>query len=75
MIKAICSFNSFLRAYKDPETKKLKYIEAIKLMVADNRESLIVDYDDLAQETGEQNICYFLPEAPAPVSLVSYFFL
>ncbi|VDD90988.1 unnamed protein product [Enterobius vermicularis] len=60
-------FNSFLRAYKDPETKKLKYIEAIKLMVADNRESLIVDYDDLAQETGEQNICYFLPEAPAPV--------
>uniref|UniRef100_A0A158R5D7 DNA replication licensing factor MCM2 n=1 Tax=Syphacia muris TaxID=451379 RepID=A0A158R5D7_9BILA len=62
-------FKSFLRAYKDPETKKVKYIEAIKLMVADNRESFEIDYDDLAHETGEQNICYFLPEAPASVRI------
>ncbi|VDM38456.1 unnamed protein product [Toxocara canis] len=57
-------FKSFLRAYKDPVTRKVKYIEAIKQMVADNHESLEVDYNDLAHETGEQNICYFLPEAP-----------
>uniref|UniRef100_F1KUS0 DNA replication licensing factor MCM2 n=1 Tax=Ascaris suum TaxID=6253 RepID=F1KUS0_ASCSU len=60
-------FKSFLRAYKDPITRKVKYIDAIKQMVADNRESLEVDYNDLAHETGEQNICYFLPEAPSEI--------
>lgn len=34
-------------------------------MVADNRESLEVDYADLSGERGDQNIIYFLPEAPA----------
>lgn len=63
-------FKSFLRAYKDPITRKVKYIDAIKQMVADNRESLEVDYNDLAHETGEQNICYFLPEAPSEVSVL-----
>ncbi|VDK60791.1 unnamed protein product [Anisakis simplex] len=63
-------FKSFLRAYKDPASRKVKYIEAIKQMVADNRESLEVDYDDLAHETGEQNICYFLPEAPNEVCIL-----
>lgn len=37
-------------------------------MVAENRESIEVDYLDLADESGEQNICYFLPEAPEQVS-------
>uniref|UniRef100_A0A915PJC1 DNA replication licensing factor MCM2 n=1 Tax=Setaria digitata TaxID=48799 RepID=A0A915PJC1_9BILA len=60
-------FKSFVRGYKDPRTKKLKYLEAIKLMVAENRESLEIDYEDLASENGEQNICYFLPEAPLQV--------
>lgn len=60
-------FKNFLRVFKDPATKKLKYIEAIKEMAANNRESLEVDYDDLAHDTGEQNICYFLPEAPVQV--------
>ncbi|CAG9532155.1 unnamed protein product [Cercopithifilaria johnstoni] len=60
-------FKSFVRGYKDMMTKKLKYLEAIKLMVAENRESLEVDYEDLASENGEQNICYFLPEAPLQV--------
>lgn len=36
-------------------------------MVAENRESLEIDYEDLASENGEQNICYFLPEAPVQV--------
>ncbi|KAL3995080.1 MCM2/3/5 family protein [Acanthocheilonema viteae] len=60
-------FKSFVRGYKDAKTKKLKYLEAIKLMVAENRESLEIDYEDLASENGEQNICYFLPEAPIQV--------
>ncbi|VDK83922.1 unnamed protein product [Litomosoides sigmodontis] len=63
-------FKSFIRGYKDVETKKLKYLEAIKLMVAENRESLEIDYEDLASENGEQNICYFLPEAP--IQVLSY---
>lgn len=33
-------------------------------MASDNKESLEVDYQDLADEHGEQNIVYFLPEAP-----------
>uniref|UniRef100_A0A914V690 DNA replication licensing factor MCM2 n=1 Tax=Plectus sambesii TaxID=2011161 RepID=A0A914V690_9BILA len=60
-------FKNFLRAYRDPETKKSKYILRIKDMAAANGESLLVEYDDLAHETGEQNICYFLPEAPVEV--------
>ncbi len=39
----------------------------IKEMASYNGESLEVDYYDLAHETGEQNICYFLPEAPVQV--------
>ncbi|VDN36281.1 unnamed protein product [Gongylonema pulchrum] len=60
-------FKSFIRGFKDPKSKKLKYLEAVNSMVAENRESLEVDYDDLASESGEQNICYFLPEAPLQV--------
>ncbi|KAK6104413.1 MCM2/3/5 family protein [Brugia pahangi] len=63
-------FKSFVRGYKDAKTKKLKYLDAIKLMVAENRESLEIDYEDLASENGEQNICYFLPEAP--IQVLSY---
>uniref|UniRef100_A0A0R3S3G0 DNA replication licensing factor MCM2 n=1 Tax=Elaeophora elaphi TaxID=1147741 RepID=A0A0R3S3G0_9BILA len=64
-------FKSFVRGYRNPKTKKLKYLEAIKLMVAENRESLEIDYEDLASENGEQNICYFLPEAPS--RYITYF--
>ncbi|VDN02902.1 unnamed protein product [Thelazia callipaeda] len=60
-------FKSFLRGYKDPETNNLKYWEKIKLMVAENKESLEIDYADLASDRGEQNICYFMPEAPLEV--------
>ncbi|GMT08204.1 hypothetical protein PENTCL1PPCAC_30378, partial [Pristionchus entomophagus] len=60
-------FKNFLRAFKDLETKKTKYLNMIKNMVAENRESIEVDYLDLADESGEQNICYFLPEAPEQV--------
>ncbi|GMT24397.1 hypothetical protein PFISCL1PPCAC_15694, partial [Pristionchus fissidentatus] len=60
-------FKNFLRAFKDLETRKTKYLAIIKNMVADNKESIEVDYLDLADESGEQNICYFLPEAPEQV--------
>ncbi|KAF8370352.1 mcm-2 [Pristionchus pacificus] len=60
-------FKNFLRAFKDVETRKTKYLNIIKNMVAENRESIEVDYLDLADESGEQNICYFLPEAPEQV--------
>jgi DNA replication licensing factor MCM2 len=60
-------FRKFLRTFKDPNKKDNKYIAAIKQMVAENKESLEVDYDDLANESGEQNIAYFLPEAPIEV--------
>lgn len=36
-------------------------------MAADNRESLEVDYEDISHETGDQNIVYFLPEAPTQI--------
>uniref|UniRef100_A0A914I6K7 DNA replication licensing factor MCM2 n=1 Tax=Globodera rostochiensis TaxID=31243 RepID=A0A914I6K7_GLORO len=57
-------FCKFLRVFKDPMNKQNKYIQAIKHMVAENRESLEVDYNDLAHESGEPDITYFLPEAP-----------
>lgn len=40
-------------------------------MVAENRESIEIDYEDLASEGGEQNICYFLPEAPVQVYYIT----
>ncbi|CAI4221021.1 unnamed protein product [Auanema sp. JU1783] len=57
-------FKNFLRAFKDKETRKPKYIQMIKQMAAENKESLEVNYQDLADENGEQNIVYFLPDAP-----------
>ncbi|CAJ0959566.1 unnamed protein product, partial [Mesorhabditis belari] len=60
-------FKNFLRSFKEPEEKKPKYVEAIKQLAADNKESLTVDYGDLAHDSGEQNIAYFLPEAPVQV--------
>lgn len=56
-----------MRVFKDPTSQKNKYILAIKQMVADNRESLEVDHFDLANENGDQNIVYFLPEAPTQI--------
>lgn len=38
-------------------------------MAAENRESVVLDYDDLASENGEQHICYFLPDAPVQVAI------
>lgn len=60
-------FKNFLRAFKDTETNKAKYIEMIKHMVSENKESLEVSYQDLADDNGEQNISYFVPEAPVQV--------
>lgn len=56
-----------MRNFKDPNTQKIKYVIAIKQMVADNRESLEVDYFDLSSDEGDQNIVYFLPEAPKQI--------
>ncbi|KAH7723445.1 hypothetical protein AAVH_08924 [Aphelenchoides avenae] len=55
-------FRRFLRTFKNG-----KYIHMIRNMAADNRESLEVDFDDLADEQGEQNIAFFLPDAPVEV--------
>ncbi|KAI1733172.1 MCM2/3/5 family domain-containing protein [Ditylenchus destructor] len=60
-------FRNFLRTFKDPVTKQIKYIMAIKQLAADNRESLEVDYADLSDDKGDQQIVYFLPEAPIQV--------
>ncbi|KJH48629.1 MCM2/3/5 family protein [Dictyocaulus viviparus] len=82
-------FKNFLRAFKDPVTRKAKYLKVITVfillcllvnciklvlvlqamsqMASENRESLEVDFRDLADEDGEPNICYFLPEAPVQV--------
>jgi DNA replication licensing factor MCM2 len=55
-----------LRSFKD-ENGQNKYINVIKEMAAHNRESIDVDFRDLADNAGEPNICYFLPEAPEQV--------
>ncbi|WKY03325.1 hypothetical protein Q1695_004790 [Nippostrongylus brasiliensis] len=60
-------FKNFLRAFKDPVTRKVKYLKAMSLMASENKESLEVDFRDLADDSGEPNICYFLPEAPVQV--------
>ncbi|KAL3093092.1 hypothetical protein niasHT_022542 [Heterodera trifolii] len=60
-------FCKFLRVFKDTVNKQNYYIQSIKHMVAENRESLEVDYNDLAHESGEPDITYFLPEAPTEV--------
>ncbi|EFO84311.1 hypothetical protein GCK72_003727 [Caenorhabditis remanei] len=57
-------FKNFLRSYHEPGSKQTKYIQLIKAMAADNKESLEVSFTDLSDENGEQNISYFLPEAP-----------
>uniref|UniRef100_A0A7E4VX11 DNA replication licensing factor MCM2 n=1 Tax=Panagrellus redivivus TaxID=6233 RepID=A0A7E4VX11_PANRE len=60
-------FKRFLRHFKDVETEKLKYIHQIQNMVAENKESLVIEYDDLAHDSGEPAISFFLPEAPLEV--------
>jgi DNA replication licensing factor MCM2 len=55
-----------LRTFKD-EHGQNKYVNVIKEMAAHNRESIDVDFRDLANNAGEPNICYFLPEAPVQV--------
>ncbi|XGW25307.1 hypothetical protein V3C99_006604 [Haemonchus contortus] len=60
-------FKNFLRAFKDPVTRKAKYLKAMSQMASENKESLEVDFRDLADDSGEPNICYFLPEAPVQV--------
>ncbi|KAK6044510.1 MCM2/3/5 family protein, partial [Cooperia oncophora] len=60
-------FKNFLRAFKDPLTRKAKYLKAMNQMASENKESLEVDFRDLADDSGEPNICYFLPEAPVQV--------
>ncbi|ULU03941.1 hypothetical protein L3Y34_017023 [Caenorhabditis briggsae] len=57
-------FKNFLRSYHEPNNKQIKYIQLIKAMAADNKESLEVSFTDLSDDAGEQNISYFLPEAP-----------
>ncbi|EGT57247.1 CBN-MCM-2 protein [Caenorhabditis brenneri] len=57
-------FKNFLRSFKDKNSTDIKYIKMIKDMAADNKESLEVSFTDLSAENGEQNISYFLPEAP-----------
>ncbi|KAK5966747.1 hypothetical protein GCK32_000486 [Trichostrongylus colubriformis] len=61
-------FKNFLRAFKDPVTRKAKYLKAMSQMASENKESLEVDFRDLADDSGEPNICYFLPEAPVQTS-------
>eukprot|EP00058_Branchiostoma_floridae_P021237 XP_002606727.1 hypothetical protein BRAFLDRAFT_281666 [Branchiostoma floridae] len=55
-------FKNFLRSYCD-ETGKNVYREKIRKMCENNKESLVIDYNILANE--EQVLAYFLPEAPA----------
>ncbi|CAL2033996.1 unnamed protein product [Caenorhabditis brenneri] len=57
-------FKNFLRSFKEKNSSDIKYIKMIKDMAADNKESLEVSFTDLSAENGEQNISYFLPEAP-----------
>ncbi|KAI6216462.1 DNA replication licensing factor MCM2 [Aphelenchoides fujianensis] len=59
-------FKRFLRSFKDANGQS-KYINGIKEMAAHNRESIEVEFADLAGDSGEANICYFLPEAPTEV--------
>ncbi|KAI6217532.1 DNA replication licensing factor MCM2 [Aphelenchoides besseyi] len=60
-------FKRFLRQFKD-DKGRTKYITEIKEMAAHNRESIEVNFVDLASPNGgEMNICYFLPEAPTTV--------
>nr|CAD2150270.1 unnamed protein product [Meloidogyne enterolobii] len=60
-------FKKFLNFFKEPVTNQNKYILAIRHMVAENRLSLEVDYNDLSNENGEPHIAFLLPEAPVQV--------
>uniref|UniRef100_A0AC35FGW3 DNA replication licensing factor MCM2 n=1 Tax=Panagrolaimus sp. PS1159 TaxID=55785 RepID=A0AC35FGW3_9BILA len=60
-------FKRFLKNFKDPTTDKQKYILQIQQMASENRESLIIEYNDLADNAGEPAISFFLPEAPFEV--------
>jgi len=59
-------FKRFLRSFKD-ENGQNKYVNVIKEMASHNKESIEVDFKDLADDAGEPNICYFLPEAPVQI--------
>uniref|UniRef100_A0A914N5Y3 Minichromosome maintenance protein 2 n=1 Tax=Meloidogyne incognita TaxID=6306 RepID=A0A914N5Y3_MELIC len=60
-------FKKFLNFFKEPVTNQNKYILSIRHMVAENRLSLEVDYNDLSNENGEPHIAFLLPEAPVQV--------
>uniref|UniRef100_A0A0K0FNC3 DNA replication licensing factor MCM2 n=1 Tax=Strongyloides venezuelensis TaxID=75913 RepID=A0A0K0FNC3_STRVS len=56
-------FTQFLRFFTDNEGYS-KYLDAIKTMVAENKTSIRVSFDDLESDKGELIIAYYLPEAP-----------
>uniref|UniRef100_A0A0N4ZYP1 DNA replication licensing factor MCM2 n=1 Tax=Parastrongyloides trichosuri TaxID=131310 RepID=A0A0N4ZYP1_PARTI len=56
-------FTTFLRFFTDNEGNS-KYLDMIKSMVAENKTSIRVSFDDLESDKGELVIAYYLPEAP-----------
>ncbi|PFX11237.1 DNA replication licensing factor MCM2-like, partial [Stylophora pistillata] len=57
-------FKQFLRSFVDDQGKSV-YREKISQMCEANRQSLVIDYNILANE--QQVLAYFLPEAPSEV--------
>ncbi|KAE9552844.1 hypothetical protein FO519_003957 [Halicephalobus sp. NKZ332] len=60
-------FKHFLRHFKGKGNDQLKYVQRIQQMASENKESLVVDYDDLADDEGQPSLSMFLPEAPLEV--------
>ncbi|CEF64250.1 DNA replication licensing factor MCM2 [Strongyloides ratti] len=56
-------FTQFLRFFTDSDGFS-KYFDAIKAMVAENKTSIRVSFDDLESDKGELVIAYYIPEAP-----------
>ncbi|KAK6029004.1 MCM2/3/5 family protein [Ostertagia ostertagi] len=68
LVTYVCDSRTSSAHSKTPITRKAKYLKAMSQMAsAENKESLEVDFRDLADDSGEPNICYFLPEAPVQV--------
>ncbi|CAJ0575998.1 unnamed protein product, partial [Mesorhabditis spiculigera] len=60
-------FKKFIRTFREEGSSRIKYMDAVQKICSENKDSITVNYDDLSVDCGEQNIAYFLPEAPLQV--------
>jgi len=52
-IDLVDEFRNFIMSFRDPETKKVKYLEEIKQMILENRNYIEIDFSDIVEYSEE----------------------